>query len=112
MKLTNCKLNKKTQLKLLEFFVLGVTARAAADLLEIHHNSAALFFTKVRKIIAYYLEIEALEIFDGEIELDESYFGGTRKGKRGRGAADKMIVFGLLKRNGKVYTVVVPDPVP
>ncbi|MFW1920099.1 IS1595 family transposase, partial [Acinetobacter baumannii] len=82
MKLTNCKLNKKTQLKLLEFFVLGVTARAAADILEIHHNSAALFFTKVRRIIAYYLEIEALEIFDGEIELDQSYFGGTRKGKR------------------------------
>ena len=109
MKLTNCKLNKKTQLKLLEFFVLGVTARAAADLLEIHHNSAALFFTKVRKIIAYYLEIEALEIFDGEIELDESYFGGTRKGKRGRGAADKMIVFGLLKRNGVAYTVVIRD---
>lgn len=109
MKLTNCKLNKKTQLKLLEFFVLGVTARAAADILEIHHNSAALFFTKVRRIIAYYLEIEALEIFDGEIELDQSYFGGTRKGKRGRGAADKMIVFGLLKHDGKVYTVIVPD---
>ncbi|WP_180164255.1 IS1595 family transposase [Acinetobacter sp. YH12049] len=109
MKLTNCKLNKKTQLKLLEFFVLGVTARAAADLLKIHHNSAALFFTKIRKIISYHLEVEAFEIFDGEIELDESYFGGTRKGKRGRGAADKVIVFGLLKRNGKVYTVVVPD---
>lgn len=109
MKLTNCKLNKKTQLKLLEFFVLGVTTRAAADLLKIHHNSAALFFTKIRKIISYHLEVEAFEIFDGEIELDESYFGGTRKGKRGRGAADKVIVFGLLKRNGKVYTVVVPD---
>ena len=87
--------------------MLGVTARAAADLLEIHHNSAAFFFTKVHKIIAYYFEIEALEIFDGEIELNESYFGGTRKGKRGRGATDKMIVFGLLKRNGKVYTTVV-----
>ncbi|KAF7275363.1 hypothetical protein GWI33_011826 [Rhynchophorus ferrugineus] len=88
MKLTNCKLSKKVQLKLLEFFVLEVTARAAADLLEIHPNSAALFYTKIRKIISYYLEQETLEILDGEIELDESYFGGTRKGKRGRGAAD------------------------
>ena len=44
-----------------------------------------------------------------KIELDESYFGGTRKGKRGRGAAGKVIVFGLLKRNGKVYTVIIPD---
>ncbi|CWO63574.1 putative transposase [Neisseria meningitidis] len=43
-------------------------------------------------------------MFDGEVEADESYFGGQRKGKRGRGAAGKVAVFGLLKRNGKVYT--------
>ena len=45
----------------------------------------------------------------GEIEVDESYFGGKRKGKRGRGAAGKIPVFGLLKRGGKVYTRVIPD---
>lgn len=39
---------------------------------------------------------QLLEFFDGEIELDESYFGGHRKGKRGRGAAGKVIVFGIL----------------
>ena len=114
MKLTHCKLSKNHQKKLLEFFVLQVTARSAADLLEIHPNSAALAkqcfsYTKLRKIIAYYLELQACEIFDGDIELDESYFGGQRKGKRGRGAADKVIVFGLLKRQGKVFTVMVPD---
>ena len=43
-------------------------------------------------------------MFDGEVEADESYFGGQRKGKCGRGAAGKVAVFGLLKRNGKVYT--------
>ena len=48
-------------------------------------------------------------MFEGEIEVDESYFGGRRKGKRGRGAAGKTPVFGLLKRNGKVYTVIVPN---
>ena len=48
-------------------------------------------------------------MFDGEVEADESYFGGHRKGKRGRGAAGKVAVFGLLKRNGKVYTVAVPN---
>jgi hypothetical protein len=36
----------------------------------------------------------------GEVEVDESYFGGVRKGKRGRGAAGKVAVFGLLKRGG------------
>ena len=48
-------------------------------------------------------------MFDGEIEVDESYFGGKRKSKRGRGAAGKTPVFGLLKRGGKVYTKIIPD---
>ncbi|MHA2219369.1 MAG: IS1595 family transposase, partial [Candidatus Hodarchaeales archaeon] len=45
----------------------------------------------------------------GEIELDESYFGGTRKGKRGRGAYNKVPVFGILERNGTVLVEVVKD---
>lgn len=109
MKISNCKLNRKVQLRLLEFFVLEVTARSAADLLDIHPNSAALFYTKIRQVITYYLEQEATEIFDGQVELDESYFGGVRKGKRGRGASGKVAVFGILKRGGKVYTKVVSD---
>lgn len=44
------------------------------------------------------------ENLSGKIEVDETYFGGRRKGKRGRGAAGKSIVFGLLEQNGKVYT--------
>ena len=41
--------------------------------------------------------------------MDESYFGGHRKGKRGRGAAGKVAVFGILKRHGRVHTTPVPD---
>ena len=59
-------------------------------------------------IIACQLEKNAVE-FSGEIEVDESYFGGTRKGKRGRGAAGKVAVFGLYKRNGYVYAVSVDN---
>jgi transposase len=44
----------------------------------------------------------------GAIEVDESYFGGRRKGKRGRGAAGKVPGFGILQRGGKVYTKVIP----
>lgn len=109
MKVTRCKLTKKQQLKLLEFFVAQVTARTASDLLGIWHNSSALFYYKILTLIEYHLAQEAKELFDGEIELDESYFGGVRMGKRGRGAGGKTAVFGLLKRNGKVYTVVVKD---
>ena len=60
-------------------------------------------------MIEYHLAQEAKELFDGEIELDESYFGGIRKGKRGCGAGGKTALFGLLKRNGKVYTACVKD---
>ena len=47
--------------------------------------------------------------FSGEIEMDESYFGGRRKGNRGRGAAGKVPVFGILERGGKVKVEVVGD---
>ena len=45
----------------------------------------------------------------GEVELDEAYFGGHRKGKRGRGAAGKVPVFGILERNGQVKVEVVKN---
>lgn len=48
-------------------------------------------------------------MFDGKIEVDESYFGGIRKGKIGCGSAGKIPVFGLLKRGGKVYIKVIPN---
>lgn len=48
-------------------------------------------------------------LMSGEIELDESYFGGHRKGNRGRGAAGKVPVFGILTRGGKAHVEVVPN---
>jgi transposase len=107
MGLKHCRLTINQRKRLIECFVLEVTARSAADVLGIHPNTAALFYRKLREIIAEKIADEAP--FDGEIELDESYFGGVRKGKRGRGASGKVPVFGLLKRGGKVYACVVPD---
>ena len=53
---------------------------------------------------------EAENGFEGEIEIDESYFGAKRiRGKRGRGASGKIPVVGLLKRGGNVYTRVVKN---
>lgn len=78
-------------------------------MLDIHPNTAALFYNKIRWIIDYHQGQEASEIFDGHIELDESYVVGIRKGKRSRGAAGKIAVFGILKRGGQVFTVVVGD---
>ena len=101
------RLSRYKQNKLIELFVAGVTARVAAELAGVNKNTAAYYFHRLRLLI--YQHSPHLEMFDGEVEADESYFGGQRKGKRGRGAAGKVAVFGLLKRNGKVYTVTVPN---
>lgn len=58
-------------------------------------------------ILAHAADADVL--MGGEIEIDESYFGGRRKGKRGRGASGKVPVFGILERNGKVSVTVVPN---
>ena len=103
------RLSHHKQDRLMEHFIAGTTARTAASLVGVHRNSAAFYFHRLREIIAKELEAESEAMFGGEVEVDESYFGGRRKGKRGRGAAGKIPVFGLLKRGGKVYTKVIPD---
>ena len=108
MYVKHCKLSRNKQLELMKYFVSGSTARTAAELAGIHRNTAVRFFHKLRSAIALKQHERAAQ-FTGEIELDESYFGGTRKGKRGRGAAGKVAVFGLLKRGGHVYTQIILD---
>jgi transposase len=103
MYVKHCKIRPQEQRKLIEHFVAGTTARTAADLIGIHRNSAIRYYHKLREKIAVKQQ-NRIEQFCGKIELDESYFGGVRKGKRGRGSAGKVPVFGILKRGGKVYT--------
>lgn len=103
------RLPTSIQLELLKHFVAGTPARAAALVVGVHRNSATLFYHKLREVITAQLHAETPELFSGEVEVDESYFGGKRKGKRGRGAAGKVPVFGLLKRGGRVHVVVIPD---
>lgn len=101
------RLSRYKQERLIEHFVSGSTARTAAKLVNVNIKTAAYFFHRLREIIAAKTEGNAL--LSGAFEVDESYFGGTRKGKRGRGAAGKVPVFGILKRGGKVYTQIIPD---
>jgi transposase len=71
-------------------------------------RTAKVLYQRIRVRIAEACERDAQ--LCGEVELDESYFGPQRvPGKHGRGAGKKIIVFGLLKRRGKVYTQVVPN---
>ncbi|WP_150467677.1 IS1595 family transposase [Francisella sp. SYW-9] len=101
------RLSSYKQDKLIELFIAGSTALTASELVSVNKTTASYYFHRLRLLI--YENSEHLEMFTGEIEVDESYFGGTRKGKRGRGAGGKVPVFGLLKRNGKVYTVIIPN---
>ena len=101
------RLSNSKQERLIEHFVAGTTSRTAAVLVGVNKSTASYYYHRLRELIFNAVEDETP--FSGEIEVDESYFGGKRKGKRGRGAAGKIPVFGLLKRGGKVYTKIIPD---
>ena len=98
----------KRDLDVLHYFCLELSARKTADDLGLSYNTVSKRYKFFREQIADYSD-NISERFKGEIELDETYFGGKRKGKRGRGAYNKAIVFGIMERDGKVYTKVVPD---
>lgn len=94
--------------EILQYFCLDIEATKIAKLARVNRNTVNRYLRLIRERIADESERECP--FTGEVEADESYFGPRRvRGKRGRGAAGKTIVFGMLKRNGKVYTEIVPD---
>ena len=94
---------------LARYFALDLTASDAAQLTGLSHRTTITIFGKIRQRIADECERQS-PFKDGDVEVDESYFGPARvRGKRGRGASGKTIVFGLLKRDHKVYTEIVPD---
>ena len=71
----------------------------SAEISGISRQSISVIFQKLRKRIVVWLENE--QKFSGEVEVDESYFGPRRvRGKRGRGAGQKVLVLGILKRGG------------
>lgn len=102
-KLTKGKINK-----LIDCFLLGLPALQTAKYTGLHRNTVNGFFKRIRIKIANHLRKEN-ETLKGEIELDETYFGGKKKGKRGRGSVNKKIVFGILERGGKVKTIIVDN---
>lgn len=94
---------------LVRYFALDFSATDVAQLTGLTRKSVNPIFLKIRERMAQDCE-RCSPLSAGEVEVDESYFGARRvRGKRGRGASGKTIVFGLLKRDGKVYTEIVPD---
>ena len=93
---------------LLRLFALDLTASDAARLTGLNVRSVNDVYLRLRRRLQTWCPVPAE--LNGAVELDESYFGPRRvRGKRGRGASGKTIVFGLFKRGGQVYTEIVPD---
>ncbi len=74
------RLSQHKQNKLIELFVAGVTARTAAELVNVNKTTTDYYFHRLRLLI--YQNSPHIEMFEGEIETDESYFGDTCKGKQ------------------------------
>jgi transposase len=91
-----------------KLFVLEVPVNRAYRELGIAYNTTHKIYSKIRELI-YRFSTRDERVLSGEIEMDESYFGGRRKGRRGRGSLGKIPVFGILERRGKVRVEVVED---
>ncbi len=103
------KISERKTRQIIRYFALDLTADKTAQICGLTHKSVKQIYLKIRNRIAEQAE-RASPFRACEIEVDESYFGARRvRGKRGRGAGNKTIVFGIYKRNGKVYTEIVPD---
>jgi len=97
--------------EILRLFLLDLTATQVAEITHVSRNTINVIFGKIRnRIFEISINSSPVKPEIEEFEADESYFGPRRvRGKRGRGAASKTIVFGLYKRDGKVYTEIVSD---
>ncbi len=85
---------------------VGISARSLAWALGTAYRTA-------RRLLGCLREAASRDAFfqrlSGEIEVDDTYYGGRRKGKRGRGARGKIPVIGLRERDGRIKSLVVPD---
>ena len=91
-----------------KLFILEVPVNKAYKELELAYNTTHKIYNRIRQCIFKFVS-EDDEFLSGEVEMDESYFGGRRKVKRGRGAKGKIPVFGILEREGKVKVEILKD---
>ena len=103
------RISEKKFREIIRYFSGDLTAQQISYFSGISRNAINRILKKLRIRIAEFCEKESI-FSKGEIEIDESYFGAKRvRGLRGRGSSGKTIVFGLKRRNGKVYTQVIKN---
>jgi transposase len=102
------KLTEAKFRQILRYFAMDLTATDCAQLSGVSVRSVNSIYLRIRRRLAEHCE--QVSPLGGELEADESYFGPRRvRGLRGRGAGQKTVVFGLLKRGSNVYTEIVPN---
>jgi len=102
------RISEKKIREIVRYFAADLTALQSAQLSGLNRNTVNRFYRALRERIVWACEV--LRPMFGIIEVDESFFGARRvKGKRGRGAYGKTVVFGVFERDGQVYTEIVSD---
>ena len=103
-----CKLPLSKQKLLLNLFIAGCTARAAAPIVSVNRETAKLFFRKLRKRL-YDYHIKNSRKLNGIVEIDECYTssgdGGRKAAKQGRNLSGKIAIVGAVERKSKQLTL-------
>lgn len=103
-----CRLSAYWKGKLLDYFSLGVPAYRLRFKTPYSLPTIERFFRIIRWAI-YQQGLTETHPLNGSLEMDETMFGGRRKGRRGWGAGGKVIAFGIYQRNGHVKVFPVPN---
>jgi transposase len=106
--INNLRISCRDWLWIIKFFELELSARKICQQVGLSYPTVLKALNVIRMAIVAN-NTDSDHLLTGEIELDEAYFGGRRKGNRGRGAAGKVPVFGILERDGIVRVEVVKD---
>jgi transposase len=99
------KIDYNEMVHLIYLFVLGVPGYRIRNYSEVSLKTIQKVYTTIRTAI-YDTTVDEMKeaYFSGQIEMDETMFGGRRSGKRGWGSSGKHMIFGLYQRNGTVLT--------
>jgi len=83
----------------------GISSRQLSRDLGVTVKTGYRMWKQIRSILSDGYDIK----FMGKVEIDETYIGGKKQGKRGRGSENKSVVLGIVERNGRARAIVVPD---
>ncbi len=103
------KLSTEKQVKLIEHFAAGTTARAASDLVGVNKTTAAFYFLRLRKLICEYEEQQEEKLFNGKMGIDLACIATNKEERLQIDTNAKVPIFGLVKKNGQVTCIMIKD---